>query len=255
MVDVKFGERRSYEFEDLDGTPAPIVDFFYLTSPPITEKSGVKDVINKEVLLTLHSDNSFAMSTIESGQRLIWYDFHESHLTSDDTIVDIMPSGSKDDLFFVVLTKKGKILLFHYTLIDSKVNMKKYINHLKGYDRGLHTICRDRLRKSFNDVCLGEDFSKGLDKELKTGLENRFISIVDVEVVELPGLIQIETKVPVAPFNLELTEFKHIQVVNAQKNMVFAATDNTGCITMLVKNLRLKARIHSEGDNIIATRA
>ena len=36
-------------------------------------------------------------------------------------------------------------------------------------------------------------------------------------------------------------------MVKSRQNTYFAVTDSTGHITTLVKNLRLKARIHAEG--------
>ena len=73
------------------------------------------------------------------------------------------------------------------------------------------------------------------------------MAIVDVEVVDLPTLIRNETRVPVAPFDEEATKFRHIEMVKSRQNTYFAVTDSTGHITSLVKNLRLKARIHAEG--------
>ena len=67
MVDVKFGERITYDFESEDGTPVSITDFVYLPTPIIIEKSGPKEVMNKEVLMTLHEDNSLVLTTIETG--------------------------------------------------------------------------------------------------------------------------------------------------------------------------------------------
>ena len=93
MVNVKFGERTTYDFFNEDGTPSPIVDFAYFQAPTIVEKSGLKDVMNKEVLMTLHGDNSLALTTIETGERLLWYDFHESHVSEEDAIVDILPGS------------------------------------------------------------------------------------------------------------------------------------------------------------------
>ena len=90
----------------------------------------------------------------------------------------------------------------------------------------------------------------GLDAELKAGFDRRYIAIVDVEEVDIPTLIKEETKVPVAPFNSDVTEFKHIQISKANSNFIFVVTDSTGHMTMLVKNLRLKARIYSDGAEI-----
>ena len=78
------------------------------------------------------------------------------------------------------------------------------------------------------------------------------MAVVDVEVVDLPTLIKNETKVPVAPFDEENTEFKHVQIVKSNQNYIFVISDSTGHINMLVKNLRLKARIYSDGDDITA---
>ena len=52
---------------------------------------------------------------------------------------------------------------------------------------------------------------------------------------------------PVAPFDEVSTKFRHIEMVKSRQNTYFAVTDSTGHITTLVKNLRLKARIHAEG--------
>lgn len=90
----------------------------------------------------------------------------------------------------------------------------------------------------------------GLDAELKAGFDRRYIAIVDVEEVDIPTLIKEETRVPVAPFNSDVTEFKHIQISKANSNFIFVVTDSTGHLTMLVKNLRLKARIYSDGAEI-----
>ena len=57
---------------------------------------------------------------------------------------------------------------------------------------------------------------------------------------------------PVAPFDQEATEFRHVQIVKSNQNFIFVVSDSTGHLTMLVKNLRLKARIYSDGDDIAA---
>lgn len=134
MIDVKFGERQTYEFISEDGSPSPIVDYIYLPTSVITEKSAERDIVNKEVLLTLHEDRSVAMSTIETGKKLLWFEFAEEHIGPEDIIVDILPGAQKDDYFFALLTKKGKLLIYHYEMIESVARLKKYFRHLKEYD-------------------------------------------------------------------------------------------------------------------------
>jgi len=73
--------------------------------------------------------------------------------------------------------------------------------------------------------------------------------------VDLPTLIRNETRVPVAPFDEVLTEFLQIELVKSRQSAYFAITDSTGHITTLVKNLRLKSRIHSDGGKILQATA
>jgi len=146
-------------------------------------------------------------------------------------------------------------LIYHFTLVDSVTNQKKYFKHLKNYDRDRAHICRDRLRQKFNEVCKSDDLKQSLDDESRDGVTSIYIAVVDIEVVDLPTLIRNETRVPVAPFDEVLTEFLQIELVKSRQSTYFAITDSTGHITTLVKNLRLKSRIHSDGGKILQATA
>jgi hypothetical protein len=66
----------------------------------------------------------------------------------------LQPSPGAHDPFFALLTKHGKLLIYHYTIVDSVVSHKKYGRHLQTYDREISSLCRDRLRPGFNEICL-----------------------------------------------------------------------------------------------------
>ena len=39
--------------------------------------------------MTLHEDNSLVLTTIETGQKLLWFDFDPKHIGPEDSIADI----------------------------------------------------------------------------------------------------------------------------------------------------------------------
>ena len=119
MISIRLGERLTYEFTDQDGAPLTVLDFSFGLIPPIVERVNNKDFMSKEVILTLLSDRSFAFSSLHSGHRLLWFEISEEHISAEDVIVDIKPSNKPDELYFAVLTERGKVLIFHYTLVDS----------------------------------------------------------------------------------------------------------------------------------------
>ena len=122
-----------------------IIDYDYLPTPVYTEFVRGKDVQSSYVLMTLLSDNSVVLTSIETGHHFMWFELDLSSLEADDAIVDLMPSTSSQEPFFAILTKKGRILFFHYTMVDGTVNLKKLVRHFKTYDRNVKDLCRDKL--------------------------------------------------------------------------------------------------------------
>ena len=117
-----------------------------------------KEVVSRDFMLVLLADNSAVMVSMETGKHLFWFDLDLSSLEADDEIVDLIPSPMTNEPYFTLLTKKGKLLLHHYTVIDSSLNLKKYLRHLKKYDRPVEQLCRDRLRPAFNEACSRVDY-------------------------------------------------------------------------------------------------
>jgi len=87
--------------------------------------------------------------------------------------VDLQPTSGVSDPYFALLTRRGKLLIHHYVIIESLASYKKYGRHIKTYDRDVGTLCRDRLRPNFNEICLaaatnGKAGQKLIDEETKS---------------------------------------------------------------------------------------
>ena len=82
----------------------------------------------------LLADNSVVVVYMESGKNFMWYELDLSSLDQDDTIVDLQPTTGVQDPFFALLTKHGKLLIYHYTIVDSTVSHKKYGRHMMTND-------------------------------------------------------------------------------------------------------------------------
>ena len=68
--------------------------------------------------MTLLSDNSVVLTSIETGSYLMWFDLDFTSLADDDTIVDFEPTYSSIEPYFAILTRKGRLLIYHFTLVD-----------------------------------------------------------------------------------------------------------------------------------------
>ena len=68
--------------------------------------------------MTLLSDNSIVLTSIETGFHLMWFDLDLSSLSEDDVIVDFQPTFSSQEPYFALLTRKGRLLIYHFTLVD-----------------------------------------------------------------------------------------------------------------------------------------
>ena len=162
MMPVMMGERLTFEFKSFGAEDEQqlleIVDYDYLPTPTFVESIRGKDVQSTHVLMTLLSDNSVVLTSVETGQHLLWFELDLSSLDDDDKIADFKPSFSGQEPFFAILTKKGRLLIFHYTMIDNPTAQKKYSRHFKSYDRNVTDICRDRLKPSLNTACREEDY-------------------------------------------------------------------------------------------------
>lgn len=92
----------------------------------------------------------------------------------------------------------------------------------------------------------------GLDEDVKSGVENPFIVLSNVDIIDIPFLIKNETKVPVGPpLDEETIYFKHVQILKSKSSSHFVIADSEGYLTTLVKNLRLKSRIYSTANDIV----
>ena len=93
---------------------------------------------------------------------------------------------------------------------------------------------------------------QNFEAEAATSFETRFVAITDVEIVDIPQMIKNETKVTVGGvFDEATTDFTHIEVIKNRGSPFFAIADSTGHISTLIKNLRLKSRIHSDGNKVV----
>lgn len=119
MNDVKLGERLSFEYTTSDGEPIGVTDFGFLPIPAMKEQLAGKDLTVKDVMMTLLDDRSFVISSILTGRQYLWYDIGDDHVEADDTIVDLELSTEANQQFLIILTKKGKMIIYHYTIIES----------------------------------------------------------------------------------------------------------------------------------------
>lgn len=78
------GERLTFEYKSEAGQPLDIVDYDYLPVSNFVELVGGRDVESSHVLMTLLSDNSVVISSIETGVHLLWFDLDLSSLDIDD---------------------------------------------------------------------------------------------------------------------------------------------------------------------------
>ena len=74
------------------------------------------------------------------------------------------------------------------------------------------------------------------------------MAVTHIEEVDLPTLIKNETRAPVGFYDKESTEFTKISIVKQKNQNFFVFADNTGHLTSLVKNLRLKSRIYTSSN-------
>ena len=169
-------------------------------------------MISRDFLLVLLADNSVVMVSLETGKHLLWFDLDLSALDEDDEIVDLVPTQMTNEPYFMILTKKGKLIFYHYTVVDSSTNLKKYLRHLKRYDRPVDQLCRDRMRAAFNEACNRVDYKEYIE-QATLKFEGIFTAIINIEIVDLAHLIKIEKKSPVGVFEEQETEFKHVEIV------------------------------------------
>lgn len=136
MANFKIGERQTFEFVDsASGETEEILDYIYVPVNSIKEIFNKREVTSRDLLLVLLADNSVVMVSLETGKHLLWFDLDLSALDVDDEIVDLVPTQMTNEPYFMILTKKGKLLFYHFVVIDNSTSLKKYLRHLKRYDR------------------------------------------------------------------------------------------------------------------------
>ena len=188
-----------------------IIDYDFLPTVPIAEMVRNREISSKDVLMAHLADNSVVLTSIETGAIFMWFELDLSKLDEDDAIVDFQPTYSAQEPFFVFLTKKGKIIIYHYALVDNNTSFKKYWKHLNKYEYNITDLCRDKLRPKFNEACNAEDYKTAIEAEVKEFDGGAFIAITNVDFVDLPFLYKNETKITtLPPFDEVNTVFKHI---------------------------------------------
>ena len=70
-------------------------------------------------MLALLEGDIIVMSSTASGREMLRFKVDTSMLDPGDRIIDIQPTYSPKEQFFVMLTEFGKLFLFHYDTIDS----------------------------------------------------------------------------------------------------------------------------------------
>ena len=88
MMPVMMGERLTFEFKSFGAEDEQhlleILDYDYLPTPTFVESIRGKDVQSTHVLMTLLSDNSVVLTSVETGQHLLWFELDLSSLDDDD---------------------------------------------------------------------------------------------------------------------------------------------------------------------------
>ena len=66
--------------------------------------------------------------------------------------------GQNDDTLFGVLTQKGKIVIYHYALIDSSKEYLKYLSNIrKNEEKDMGKEARERMTKEEKQARMKED--------------------------------------------------------------------------------------------------
>ena len=125
-VVVPFGERTTFQYHSDDGSPLRIIDFTYISITQFTEGTTVQ----KDLMLALLEDQSLVVSSSLTGRQLLRFKLDEGMLGEDDRIVDIQPSPSSMEQFFVLLSEQGRLIVVHYDIVDTRAGIQKYAKHL-----------------------------------------------------------------------------------------------------------------------------
>lgn len=84
-----------------------------------TKPFTIDNQVQNQVLLVL-SDYTVIISSVH-GQRLLTYQLPVVDMV-DDIVIDMISPNVPDEPSFVLLTKRGKLIVLNYTIIDSVID-------------------------------------------------------------------------------------------------------------------------------------
>ena len=136
------------------------------------------------MFLAYLSDDTIVLSSVATGNSLLSFKFDKSMIGEDDRIVDIQPTYSSKDPFFVLMSEQGKIIIYHYETVDSGVTYRKYIRHLADQQaEHLEQICYSRTDETMLLDLRQVNLNKIGDKQFLDSLyrfENDVVSTCDL---------------------------------------------------------------------------
>lgn len=153
----------------------------------------------KEIILAILGDRSLAISTIAGREMLrfpidrIWMKDEEDEIVS----TAVPPVGG--DPFIALLTRKGNLLIFHYEIVQSEIDYQRHLTYMHSeFPDDLSIICKCK------ELCPGlkEMTLEQINDEAAT-YSKPFITIKNIEKVDVPFLIANETRVQTGPFDPE----------------------------------------------------
>jgi hypothetical protein len=148
------------------------------------------------------------------------------------------------------LTQRGKVVIYHYALIDSSKEYLKYLSNIrKSEEKDMAKEAREQMSKEEKTARIKEDKS-----EAET-FTSPFIMIRHVDVIDIVALVKdkhnsltSEEKLIAKNKAYDIGQdvvFKNLLLTSQKGMRLWIVSDSEGFITSVSRNLRLNGRFKS----------
>ena len=161
----------------------PILDFQFMQTVRYTEGGVQRFARSTFAVVMLKDDNSLEFVS-QLGSQLLELSVElasvDETFATPDRVADFQSPSNGEDSYFVVLTERGLLQIYHYVLVDSEKSYAKYLRDLSKKASDKDHFSQDEEKKAAAEA-----------KEQARGFVDTKIFVQHVAVVDIPSLLTV----------------------------------------------------------------
>ena len=152
-----------------------------------------------------------------------------------DRVADFQSPSNGEDSYFVVLTERGMLQIYHYVLVDSEKQYAKYLKDLSKKASDKEHVSKDEEKKAAAEA-----------KEQARGFVGPNVFLQHVAVVDIPSLLKVANSTSYS----NTVRFQKVDIMQSRGQRYFVVSDDRGYLTAITRDLKLKTRFFSESEHV-----